>query len=396
MTAPSGFSTSTCLPACDRLARGRHVVLVGRRDQDGVESGIREHRRVVGEGPRGPVDRAHLGEQVLGEVADRVQLGVSRLGERLEVGELGDRAGAEDADAQRLLLVSGHGGVSHSRCEHELDVVALAQLFDVRVRAIHHHGVDLVELADPCEVGGADLGVIDRDDDVACTLDHRRLDLRLGEAPDADPEIGEPADADERDVDGEALEIVQRQRADHRPTGGPKLPAEEHVLDRRHLGDDASDFDHVGQHAEVGAILRRVRRQYLGERADGRSAVEEDGGAVLDQIETRPRDRTLGIGLGGLAAGQLAVDELAKRDRAAVCALEQPSSLERAQVLADGRPRDAEPFCQLAIARTSLRRHELGDLRLTLVREYRLIALPIGHCLEVTSAYEYFQIDGQK
>ena len=35
------------------------------------------------------------------------------------------------------------------------------------------------------------------------------------------------------------------------------------------------------------SLLRQVRRQYLGERADGRSAVEEDGGAVPDQMSRK-------------------------------------------------------------------------------------------------------------
>ena len=96
----------------DRRSRGGDVVLIGGRDQHRVEVGIGEHRRIVGEGAPGPVDGVHLGEQVLGDVADRVELRVARLVERLEMGELGDRSGAEDADVQLPLLLSAHRAFS--------------------------------------------------------------------------------------------------------------------------------------------------------------------------------------------------------------------------------------------------------------------------------------------
>jgi hypothetical protein len=51
----------------------------------------------------------HLREQVPGDVAQRVQLGVVRLPAGLEAAELGDRAGAEHADAQPARHAVGHG-----------------------------------------------------------------------------------------------------------------------------------------------------------------------------------------------------------------------------------------------------------------------------------------------
>jgi hypothetical protein len=96
------------LAGSDGLPRGGDVVLVRRRHDDRVELGVGQHGRVVREGPGRVVDRAHLRDEVLGQIADRVQLGVARLVQRLEVGGLRDRAGAEDADAE---LGSLHAGV---------------------------------------------------------------------------------------------------------------------------------------------------------------------------------------------------------------------------------------------------------------------------------------------
>jgi len=54
------------------------------------------------------VDGGHARDEVLGLIADRVQLGVTRLAARLEVRELRDRPASEHADTQ-LPLHGRHG-----------------------------------------------------------------------------------------------------------------------------------------------------------------------------------------------------------------------------------------------------------------------------------------------
>ena len=60
------------------------------------------------------MDGGHPLEQVLGHVADRVELGVAGLAAGFEVGELRDRPGAEHADAQGSIMV---GVVCHGSPE---------------------------------------------------------------------------------------------------------------------------------------------------------------------------------------------------------------------------------------------------------------------------------------
>ncbi|CAA9556857.1 MAG: hypothetical protein AVDCRST_MAG49-2139 [uncultured Thermomicrobiales bacterium] len=84
----------------DRLPRRRGVELVGDGDDDRVDLGVGEHRGVVAVGAAGLVGGRHPRQEVLGQVADRPELGVARLAAGVEVGGLGDLPAAEDAHPQ--------------------------------------------------------------------------------------------------------------------------------------------------------------------------------------------------------------------------------------------------------------------------------------------------------
>src|SRR5262249_12418619 len=63
-----------------------------------------------------PVDIGHPVAEVVGEVADRVELGVAGLAAGVEVGELGDRAATEDADPEQAVLLPDHDTTPGYRC----------------------------------------------------------------------------------------------------------------------------------------------------------------------------------------------------------------------------------------------------------------------------------------
>ena len=100
------------LARSDRFKTQRDVERVAGGDDDGLHPGVGEHAGVVAVGHGGLVHRGHFFYQVLRGVADGVELGVARLAAGLEVGHLGDRAAAENADAQEPVLtgteVTGH------------------------------------------------------------------------------------------------------------------------------------------------------------------------------------------------------------------------------------------------------------------------------------------------
>ena len=108
IVVPSGFSTSTCLPAAIALSAAGDVELVGDGDDDRLDLGVGQHRVVVGVGDLGLVHRLHSPPQVVGQVADRVELGVSGLAAGVEVRELGDRPAAQHADPQAALVLGDH------------------------------------------------------------------------------------------------------------------------------------------------------------------------------------------------------------------------------------------------------------------------------------------------
>jgi hypothetical protein len=102
------------LPRRQRFGRRRDVELIGNRDDDGIDVRVGEQLIVVSVRHVRLVDERHPFEQVFGEVADGVELGISRAPARLEVRCLGDRPAAEYADSQRLsgrhLTSSGTNG----------------------------------------------------------------------------------------------------------------------------------------------------------------------------------------------------------------------------------------------------------------------------------------------
>src|SRR5690242_21069996 len=73
-------SSDVC--SSDLLDRHPHVVLVGDRDDHGLDARVGEHRVVVRVGHLRPVRRGDRVQQVLRGVAQRVQLGVASSEER--------------------------------------------------------------------------------------------------------------------------------------------------------------------------------------------------------------------------------------------------------------------------------------------------------------------------
>ena len=92
----------------DRLAGRADMELIGDRDDDRVDVGIVEHRLVAGVGLARRAGRGHALKQILGRVADGVELGVAGLAAAFEVPELRDRPRAEHADAQAPIGRVGH------------------------------------------------------------------------------------------------------------------------------------------------------------------------------------------------------------------------------------------------------------------------------------------------
>ena len=82
--------------------------LVGDGDDDRLDLRVGQHRVVVGVGDLGLMDRRHPLAQVVGQVADGVELGIPGLAAGVEVRELGDRPAAEHADPQAALVLGDH------------------------------------------------------------------------------------------------------------------------------------------------------------------------------------------------------------------------------------------------------------------------------------------------
>jgi hypothetical protein len=76
------------------------VELVGDRDHDRLDVRVRQHGGKVVVNRLGLVDGGQAVGQVLCDVADRVQVRVPRLADGVQVGRLGDRPAAEQADPQ--------------------------------------------------------------------------------------------------------------------------------------------------------------------------------------------------------------------------------------------------------------------------------------------------------
>ena len=145
---PSGFSTRTCLPASRAFSAAGDVELVGDRDDDRLDLGIGQHRVVVAIGDLRLVDRGHALAQVVGQVADGVQLGVARLAAGVEVSELGDRAAAQNADPQAAIILGDHDDLPRIALPQRLakrgQVLPLGERRQGRQVLLHR---DILELA---------------------------------------------------------------------------------------------------------------------------------------------------------------------------------------------------------------------------------------------------------
>ena len=100
----SGFSTTTCLPACAARTAGSQVGAAGRADADDVEPGMGEHPvEVVVDPAVAPGQLGDLGAVGLRPAEGRHDAGPLDLVDRPRV-ELGDHAATDDAET-----VLGHG-----------------------------------------------------------------------------------------------------------------------------------------------------------------------------------------------------------------------------------------------------------------------------------------------
>ncbi len=84
MVTPSGFSTSTCLPAAMAFWHHRLDLWIG------------QHRIVITIGGTRLVDRCHSVQQIRRGIADRVEFSISRFADSLKMRGLRDRAAAKD------------------------------------------------------------------------------------------------------------------------------------------------------------------------------------------------------------------------------------------------------------------------------------------------------------
>ena len=105
---PQRLLDQDVLSGLERLARRADVELVGDRDDHRLDVGIGQHGVIVAIRDARPVDGRHPLSEVVGDVADRVQLGVACLADGVEMGRLRDRAAAQHADPQTTGLLDDH------------------------------------------------------------------------------------------------------------------------------------------------------------------------------------------------------------------------------------------------------------------------------------------------
>ncbi len=96
------------LAGLERLQRRGHVELVGDGDDHRLDLRVGQHGVVIAIGHLRLMDGGHPLAQVVGEVADRVELGIPGLAAGVEVGKLRDRAAAQHADAQAARVLGDH------------------------------------------------------------------------------------------------------------------------------------------------------------------------------------------------------------------------------------------------------------------------------------------------
>ena len=91
-----------------RLDRGGNVEGVGGGDDDGFELWICQHGVVIGIGFLRREGCGHAVSQIVGDIADGIEIGVARLDAAFEMRRLGDLAAAQHPHPQRPRVLLGH------------------------------------------------------------------------------------------------------------------------------------------------------------------------------------------------------------------------------------------------------------------------------------------------
>src|SRR5580658_4729460 len=107
----------------------------------------------------------------------------------------------------------------------------LAHPRQVLVGLVSNDRTDTVWAANPDEVSRTNLCVVHRDDDPPSPVHGRHLYLSFVDVCDREPHFGEPGDPDEGDVEREALQRFDGQRAYQAAARYAVLAAEDAVAD---------------------------------------------------------------------------------------------------------------------------------------------------------------------
>ena len=184
------------------------------------------------------------------------------------------------------------------------------------------------------------------------------------------PTLGEAADADERRAEGEALEVLERERADDRAVDAPQLAAEQHAVDAR-------------ARPRAWSATPRLRRQHREPQARRSAARRRRPPRPSSRCRGTPsrrpasscthasRDRLLGSPRCASWRSASSRSTVGCSASAPPCVrFSSPRAWSDAQVLADRRLGDAERLRQLADPGAPAHGDQLGDPRLPLVREH--------------------------
>ena len=140
--------------------------------------------------------------------------------------------------------------------------------------------------------------------------------------PTLTPSSEKPLTPRNADAEGEALEVLEREVAHHGPVDAPQLAAEQHAVDRRHLGERGGHAEAAGEDGQPERV--RLAGELPGQGLDGGPAVEEHGVAVARGAARHASAiASLPAAIRVLAARELAIGVGMDRERASVRALEQ-------------------------------------------------------------------------
>ena len=186
-----------------------------------------------------------------------------------------------------------------------------------------------------------EFGTVGDEDGRTCRGEHRPFQGDTGEVVDHGPPGGvDRRGADERPVDMDAGELVQR----------PRAREEAAVLAQLAPGDDeadvVSDREELVGDGEVAGHDREVAScgELVGERAGRRTDVEGDRFSVGDESGGEARDRPFLLGMFGLTrvVGGVSRSARPQRQCATVSPLDEPAAGEGREVPTDRRLVDAE------------------------------------------------------